>query len=458
MRHFCHRSQAQKVLKTPQDFIRRFGQRDGPIHAIDGARACAEKHAKQHVCGPCTSIFAITSTPAIGRLLAAGLAAKICFYKTVIRVIMQTFDFIEQTDFRVLLEQDFKDMEVALTNESWKSVQVLAGSIVEAMLMDYLVTAKYVPPKKEILKIELAEAIEACLSKNILSENSANLCSVIRSYRNLIHPARLVRLKEDAPNRETATVASTLVSIVARELAKSRIENIGMTADQIMSKLQKDHHSLGILKHLLESTNEKHKRRLLVDLIPINHALAYEADDEGQCQVLAKGFRITWLASCDETREEIALLLVKKIKELDSEHVNWYLKSFFGNHFFRHIKTPNKEVVVDYIFGQVKVFLTEDTLPLIDRFELFLEVSDAPRWVKAYYYSLIHPGATKALKRKAEQQLESAFSSYSTPFLDAAKAALLNHIDGYIKRNGDANTFVNLLDNIDLFYGGQPSP
>jgi tyrosine-protein phosphatase YwqE len=51
---------------------------------------------------------------------------------------MATFDFIAHKGFRASLENDYREMEHCLNGEAWKSVQVLAGSMVEALLIDFI--------------------------------------------------------------------------------------------------------------------------------------------------------------------------------------------------------------------------------------------------------------------------------------------------------------------------------
>jgi hypothetical protein len=60
------------------------------------------------------------------------------------------------------------------------------------------------------------------------------LSTVIRSYRNLIHPGRALRLKETY-TAEDAKVAGTLVDIILREVAAKQEQVRGLTAEQITS-------------------------------------------------------------------------------------------------------------------------------------------------------------------------------------------------------------------------------
>jgi hypothetical protein len=51
---------------------------------------------------------------------------------------MASFDYITAKEFRQSLEADYAELQLCVESKAWKSVQVLAGSIVEALLIDYL--------------------------------------------------------------------------------------------------------------------------------------------------------------------------------------------------------------------------------------------------------------------------------------------------------------------------------
>lgn len=57
-----------------------------------------------------------------------------------------TFDFITETEFRQGLQEDYAELLKCEGVSAWKAVHVLAGSIVEAVLVDYLVGAGHHKP------------------------------------------------------------------------------------------------------------------------------------------------------------------------------------------------------------------------------------------------------------------------------------------------------------------------
>ncbi len=154
-----------------------------------------------------------------------------------------------------------------MENGAWKAVHVLAGSVVEAILVDYLIGTGY-PKKsgKDPLKMELGPIISACKDEKIITERTADLSSVIRSYRNLIHPGRVIRLNEKI-DKKSASIAKALVDVVADEVATAKAVSYGFTAEQIANKIENDSSALAVLAHFLKETNELERERLVRDVV-----------------------------------------------------------------------------------------------------------------------------------------------------------------------------------------------
>src|SRR5712692_1500302 len=153
---------------------------------------------------------------------------------------MELFDFISDEDFRASLEADYHELELCMKAGAWKAVHVLAGSIIETILLDYLVATDY--PKRSSTKLsemKLFEIIDICKRERILTNKSADLAHVIREYRNLIHPEKLRRLGETA-DENGAVVAQALVRMVVEDVAARRRELYGYTAEQLVTKIVRD--------------------------------------------------------------------------------------------------------------------------------------------------------------------------------------------------------------------------
>src|SRR5438445_785749 len=174
------------------------------------------------------------------------------------------FDFVSGDAFRESLASDYEELERCLEARAYKAVHVLAGSIVEAILVDYLVASGY--NKKDPLKLELAQAIDECKSAGIVSQRIVDLSNVIRDYRNLIHPGRVIRLEESVDS-SGAVIAKSLVEIVIKEVSKKKAKEYGYTAEQILTKLESDPRNDPVIRHLTSEIAPTELERLMLKVL-----------------------------------------------------------------------------------------------------------------------------------------------------------------------------------------------
>jgi hypothetical protein len=339
-------------------------------------------------------------------------------------------------------------MKGALEQGNWKSVQIMAGSIVEALLVDYLVSTPVTDRViKDPLKAELHQAIEVCEKEGVLPERAAKLCAVVRSYRNLIHPGRIVRLWEPAPDRVSATVASTLVDMIARQMAIARIKNLGYTAEQIATKVIKDSNSISIIKHLLAQTRESHRRTLLLDSLPRAHRHA--SDDEygtaNDLRRIESAFYATFEASSIATRTDVVAEFVRFIKEADASYVDWYRRAFLNAEFISHLKDEDKVLVKDYLIGASD--------PMSDSFNPFLglggllEAADADRWIDPYCKILWNGRLNDKLCEQIMNQAVSTCATTSKEF----DAAVVKRIEFWRDKLPESPQFEERRRRLDVF-------
>ncbi len=181
---------------------------------------------------------------------------------------MIEFDFIVDDRFRDSLMADHAEFRTSLSGEAWKTALVLVGSIVGALLVDHLVATDYRKRTgTDPLKMHLGVLIAACENDKVLSAKTAALSTVVKSYRNLIHPGRSVRLGETA-SKSAANVAGELLQMIVEEISANRRDKWGYTADQIVKKLERDESAMSIHKHLLKDVPEFQIECLLMKVIP----------------------------------------------------------------------------------------------------------------------------------------------------------------------------------------------
>lgn len=265
-----------------------------------------------------------------------------------------TFDFITDDQFRASLQSDHREIVRAAEIGAWKAIHVLAGSIIEALLVEYLVVSKMKPKGKDPLTITLSEAIKACEEAKVLSPRTSSLCDVIKDYRNLIHPGRLIRL-QDKYGESSAQIVLALVEIITTEVAQKRKENYGLTAEQIVRKISIDERSLSLVPHLLTETKEYERRRLVERVIP-EACFAESADwlkNETTLNTLKSCYRLALSSLPQSDQNKAAERFVQLVREESSEKITAYADTFFSCGDIQYLSANDRALVKNYIFARL---------------------------------------------------------------------------------------------------------
>ena len=268
-----------------------------------------------------------------------------------------TFTFIADRQFRASVESDQAELNVCIEHGAWKAAHVLAGSIVEALLVETLLSVEY--KKADPHKMTFDSAIEACAAEKIITSKTAGLTNVVREYRNLIHPGRVIRLKE-AVTEQGARIAAQLVDLIAQEVARFRQGRLGYTADQIVSKLEKDTPAAAsILPHLLRATHANERERLLLEVIPMRHnELNVDEINTGpkpaEKAALERCFHLAMEGATPELRAKVSERHVRIITDEDREYVLEYCSAFFRSPDIHFIEKPDRELVVDFLLSEIE--------------------------------------------------------------------------------------------------------
>jgi hypothetical protein len=134
------------------------------------------------------------------------------------------FHFIADPDLKVVLERDYQEIQRAFTAGCWKSVIILSGGAIEAILLDLLQRNSAVakestraPNQTDLTRWDLKDLIAVSVDCKLVSDSVEKLSSPVREYRNLIHPGNEVRNKLKF-GKEEARIACEVLNIVHREL------------------------------------------------------------------------------------------------------------------------------------------------------------------------------------------------------------------------------------------------
>ena len=176
------------------------------------------------------------------------------------------FDFIQHADLRSSLESDFRELLICNEHGAWKATMVLAGSMVEAILLDYLVAEQ---------KISVARGSHEPFEKLILISHEQGLIKdrtrdqalLIKEFRNLIHQGRILRLEESCDDN-TAVTALALVRMITTDISAKRRREYGPTAEEFCAKVQADPINRSIWQSLAKSMKPPEITALLVKVLP----------------------------------------------------------------------------------------------------------------------------------------------------------------------------------------------
>lgn len=136
------------------------------------------------------------------------------------------FDFIKEAALRTILERDYREIQKAFIAECWKSVIIMSGGAIEAMLTDLLLqdssrakSAKKAPKDPDITRWDLAQLIDVAVELGLVNKGVDTLSHSVREYRNLVHPGNEIRQKLSI-EAEEAKIALEVLHMVHRDLSK----------------------------------------------------------------------------------------------------------------------------------------------------------------------------------------------------------------------------------------------
>ncbi len=141
------------------------------------------------------------------------------------------FSFLRASALRRIAERDWDECQRAFNSGCWKSVLILAGGIVETVLLALLGQRKSRALKAsaaagvgtDLTRWTLDRMIKVAAELKVVPPAAETLPNPLRQYRNLAHPGNEVREKLEFGEPDAATAFNALRSILTR-LSKARVE------------------------------------------------------------------------------------------------------------------------------------------------------------------------------------------------------------------------------------------
>jgi hypothetical protein len=136
----------------------------------------------------------------------------------------RVFHFVNDSNLKSIIERDFSEIQRAYISKCLKSLIILSGGTIEAILTDLLLqnpvqafSSSAAPNQKDITRWNLSDLINVCVDLDLISHGVEKLSHPIREYRNLVHPGRELREKLIFVAEE-ARIALEVLNIVYRDL------------------------------------------------------------------------------------------------------------------------------------------------------------------------------------------------------------------------------------------------
>lgn len=136
------------------------------------------------------------------------------------------FAFINDPGLRTIIERDYSEIQRAYISGCWKSVIILCGGAIEAILTDLLISnetaakaTKSAPKESDITRWDLSVLISVAAELSLVSAGVEKLSHSLREYRNLVHPGNELR-SQLRFGAEEAKIAVEVLNIVHRDLSQ----------------------------------------------------------------------------------------------------------------------------------------------------------------------------------------------------------------------------------------------
>lgn len=138
----------------------------------------------------------------------------------------EDFAFVADESLRQIIQRDYVELERVTNANALKSRIILAGGLIEAVLLDALLQnetnarASKDASKEQLEKRDLADLIKAASELKLLTPDAHKYTEFTRAYRNLVHPGLELRSGQTV-RPEIAAIAEQVLKIVIADIRAS---------------------------------------------------------------------------------------------------------------------------------------------------------------------------------------------------------------------------------------------
>jgi len=258
------------------------------------------------------------------------------------------FDFISNDDFKTILRKDYEELLRCQEAKAWKSVVVLCGSVIEAILTEYFHT--HTPSnltQSKILKLKFFELIQLASDQKLLNPQTSAISTVLKDYRNLIHPSVVYRKGE--VDQDTATISMSLLNLVIKDVEINYFQNGSVTAIDVFEKLKQEPMSINLFRTIVNRLNRVQKVKLL-EVISI-----HEVENRDEIVAGAEYVEVLKTIIPDDEIRKFVQQLVNEVNYGTRDSFYQYFLQFYDK--IHLLKDEEIELVILYQIDYLKEIL-----------------------------------------------------------------------------------------------------
>lgn len=292
----------------------------------------------------------------------------------------------------------------------------------------------------------MSELIDEAVKIGLISNRSKELSTVIKNYRNLIHPGREIRTNEKF-DYDTAIVSFSLVRIILKEIKENYVQKYGYTAEDILNKILVDNSTYSIFEKLILKLNTHEKLKLL-DLL-----IEYEIENYDSRE---RGFHYFYIKSIKKNVENSIVLAycTRLLREVEKgeKHTIFALFEIFGTD-LNLLDEDGKNTILTYVYSKVnsvsawnKTIENNRVRTLFDFLGLYI---DNPAFKQKFFDVLVMLVRNHTYTNSEKWYYTAAYNSMISKFNDIEKRKIKEYVSSKTSEE-TKNSFYNSLEEDNL--------